>query len=220
MAIDVFIVDDQPDLRSLLEQLVLSTRGLELSGSCATATEALLLIPDFKPRVVLMDIYLGSGQSGIDCIRTLKPMCPSVLFLVNTIYEEDEQVFDALRAGAHGYLLKSAGPEKMIESIRECCDGGAPMNPQIARKLLWAFQDMQTIVKEPDPADAPAMPLTALSPRENEILRWLSRGLLYKEIAACLFISPETVRKHVYHIYEKLHVGNRIEAINKYFRRE
>ncbi len=129
-----------------------------------------------------------------------------------TVYEENEKIFQALTAGASGYILKKTAPPKMLEAIRELYLGGAPMSSQIARKVVAAFQ---TKAENPSETDK----LNILSTREKEILEQLSKGLMYKEIAAELFISPETVRKHVYHIYEKLHVSNRIEAVNKYFGR-
>jgi len=133
-----------------------------------------------------------------------------------TIYEEDEKIFEALKAGANGYILKKTAPGKLLDALRELHEGGAPMSSQIARKVVNAFQ-----VKSPDTggASAPPKTISILSNRENEILQLLAQGMLYKEIAARLFISQETVRKHVYHIYEKLHVNNRVEAINKFYGR-
>jgi DNA-binding NarL/FixJ family response regulator len=129
-----------------------------------------------------------------------------------TVYEEDEKIFEALSAGASGYILKKTAPARLLDAIRELYQGGAPMSSQIARKVVAAFQHKTT-------AATGNVELDELSNREKEILEQLSKGLMYKEIAAELFISPETVRKHVYHIYEKLHVSNRIEAVNKYFGR-
>jgi DNA-binding NarL/FixJ family response regulator len=135
-----------------------------------------------------------------------------------TIYEEDEKIFEALKAGANGYILKKTAPGKLLDALRELYEGGAPMSSQIARKVVNAFQ-----VKAPaDTGGNPAITaktISILSNRENEILELLAQGMLYKEIAARLFISQETVRKHVYHIYEKLHVNNRVEAINKFYGR-
>ena len=177
----------------------------------STAEEAIGKLPLINPDVVLMDINLGSGESGIDCVRELKPKMPATNFMMCTVYEEDEKIFEALRAGASGYILKKTAPGKMLEAIRELYEGGAPMSSQIARKVVAAFQNKQIAGKENN--------LDVLSNREKEILELLSRGLMYKEIAAELFISQETVRKHVYHIYEKLHVGNRVEAVNKFYGR-
>jgi DNA-binding NarL/FixJ family response regulator len=219
MPIDVFIVDDSAEIRCALEQIILKAKGYQLSGSCGCLEEAMVLIPDFRPAVVLMDINLGNGESGIDCIRALKPKYPDILFLICTIYEEDEAIFEALHAGASGYILKKTSPEKLLEAVGELYDGGAPMSSQIARKVVNVFQHMAKEKSTETSANGPAKPIQILSKRENEILQWLSRGLLYKEIAFNLFISQETVRKHVYHIYEKLHVNNRVEAVNKFFRR-
>jgi DNA-binding NarL/FixJ family response regulator len=166
-----------------------------------------------------MDINLGEGESGIDCVRELKPHNPEILFMMCTVYEDDEKIFEALAAGANGYILKKTTPVKLLDSIKELYEGGAPMSSQIARKVVNAFQN-KTLTDTGAEAGSPqGKSITILSNRENEILGLLSKGLLYKEIAAYLFISQETVRKHVYHIYEKLHVNNRVEAINKFFGR-
>lgn len=157
-----------------------------------------------------MDINLG-GMSGIECVKLLKPNHQDILFMMCTVYEEDEKIFEALAAGANGYILKKTAPSKLLEAIRELADGGAPMSSQIARKVVAAFQE-----KTNTTTDAK---LDTLSNRELEILELLAKGMLYKEISAKLGIAQETVRKHVYHIYEKLHVNNRVEAVNKYFGR-
>ncbi|WP_188936043.1 response regulator [Puia dinghuensis] len=218
MTISVCIVDDNKDIRSALEQIILMAEGYTLAGSYADAEEALAKIPAAMPNVVLMDINLGDGESGIDCVRQLKPQYPEILFMMCTIYEEDEKIFEALKAGANGYILKKTAPNKLLDALRELHEGGAPMSSQIARKVVNAFQ-----VKSPaDPAGSPSAAgkaISILSNRENEILQLLAQGMLYKEIAGRLFISQETVRKHVYHIYEKLHVNNRVEAINKFYGR-
>jgi len=133
-----------------------------------------------------------------------------------TIYEEDEKIFEALKAGANGYILKKTAPAKLLDALRELYEGGAPMSSQIARKVVNAFQAKAANAPE---TNAAVRTINILSNRENEILELLARGMLYKEIAAKLFISQETVRKHVYHIYEKMHVNNRVEAINKFYGR-
>lgn len=214
MPISVCIVDDNNEIRSALEQIILMADGYELVGSCSGLQEALLTIPQLKPNVVLMDINLGEAESGIDCIRELKPQHPEILFMMCTVYEEDEKIFEALSAGANGYILKKTTPAKLLDAIKELYEGGAPMSSQIARKVVNAFQN-----KSQETTSSQGKSISILSNRENEILQLLSKGLLYKEIAAFLFISQETVRKHVYHIYEKLHVNNRVEAINKFFGR-
>ena len=210
MEITVAIVEDNNDLRNALEQIIM-TDGYKLAGSCINGEEAIINIPLMKPMIVLMDINLG-GISGIEAVRILKEEMPEVLFMMCTVYEEDEKIFEALNAGASGYILKKTPPDKLLAAIKELYEGGAPMSSQIARKVVQTFQNKTSSVVSVNS-------LQGLSKREREILESLSKGLLYKEIADVLFISPQTVRKHVYHIYEKLHVGNRIEAVNKYFGR-
>ncbi|MBS1574399.1 MAG: response regulator transcription factor [Bacteroidetes bacterium] len=210
--IRVCIVDDNPDLRSALEEIIRMSDDYRCVGTMSNAKEAKLKLPDLKPDVVLMDINLGGDENGIDCVRDLKPQIQQTNFMMCTVYEENEKIFEALSAGASGYILKKTAPSKMLEAIRELYEGGAPMSSQIARKVVAAFQQKKSINQSSEK-------LEDLSNREKEILEQLSKGLMYKEIAAELHISPETVRKHVYHVYEKLHVTNRIEAVNKYYGR-
>ncbi|RYY14370.1 MAG: response regulator transcription factor [Chitinophagaceae bacterium] len=211
--ISVCIVDDNRDLRNALEEIIDMSDGFICVGKLGTAQEAITQIPSLRPDVVLMDINLGSDETGIDCVKALKQKVPGTNFMMCTVYEENEKIFQALTAGASGYILKKTAPTQMLEAIRELYLGGAPMSSQIARKVVAAFQNNNKDNNGTDPE------LGTLSNREKEILQQLSKGLMYKEIAAALFISPETVRKHVYHIYEKLHVTNRIEAVNKFFGR-
>jgi DNA-binding NarL/FixJ family response regulator len=211
--ISVCIVDDNNELRAALEEIISMSDGYACIGTMSTADDAIRKLPLLKPEVVLMDINLGSGETGIDCVRELKPRMPGTNFMMCTVYEEDEKIFEALNAGASGYILKKTAPNKLLEAIRELYLGGAPMSSQIARKVVAAFQ-RQSIGSANN-----ANSLAALSNREKEILELLSRGLMYKEIAAALFIGQETVRKHVYHVYEKLHVSNRVEAVNKFYGR-
>jgi DNA-binding NarL/FixJ family response regulator len=206
--ISVCIVEDNNDIRQALEQIIMMAEGYQFRGSFTTGESAITGIPGLQPNVVLMDINLG-GMSGIDCVRELKPRHPEMLFMMCTVYEEDEKIFEALAAGANGYILKKTAPGKLLESIRELAEGGAPMSSQIARKVVAAFQEKNTSSRL----------LDNLSNREHEILELLAKGMLYKEISTRLGIAQETVRKHVYHIYEKLHVNNRVEAVNKYFGR-
>jgi len=214
MSITVCIVDDNKDIRSALEQIIFMSEGYQMLASFPSAEDAIDKIPALKPQVVLMDINLG-GMSGIECVRRLKPVNPDILYMMCTVYEEDEKIFEALRAGASGYILKKTAPGKLLDAIKELSEGGAPMSSQIARKVVAAFSKARPTTEEAASADD----IAALSNREKEILELLSKGMLYKEIANSLYISPETVRKHVYHIYEKLHVNNRVEAVNKYFGR-
>ena len=211
MKISVAIVDDNNDIRLALEQIIESSDDYTLAGSCISGEEALVKLPILSPKVVLMDIGLG-GISGIEVVRELKALNPEILFMMCTIYDEDEKIFEALSAGASGYILKKTSPAKLLEGIKELIEGGAPMSSQIARKVVDAFQNKPV-------ATSIGSALDVLSKRENEILQMLSTGMLYKEISDKLTISSETVRKHVYHIYEKLHVSNRVEAVNKYFGR-
>ena len=209
--ISVCIVDDNKELRNALEEIISMSEGYKCQATLGTPEEAMHQLPILKPDVVLMDINLGSHESGIDLVRNLKPRIPGTNFMMCTVYEENEKIFEALSAGASGYILKKTDPAKMLEAIRELYAGGAPMSSQIARKVVAAFQN---------PAGArEGQELDVLSAREREILELLSKGLMYKEIAAELFLSPETVRKHVYHIYEKLHVNNRVAAVNKFYGR-
>src|SRR6201996_5206092 len=167
MNISVCIVDDNKDIRSALEQIIQMADGYTLAGSFVDAEEALSKIPAARPNVVLMDINLGDGESGIDCVRQLKPQYPDILFMMCTIYEEDEKIFEALKAGANGYILKKTAPGKLLDSLRELVEGGAPMSSQIARKVVNAFQ-----AKAADaPGNVASKTINILSNRENEILQ-------------------------------------------------
>ena len=211
MNISVAIVEDNNDIRQALEQIITMAKGYTLAGSFINGEEALNKIPALNPDVVLMDINLG-GINGIECVKILKELYPHLRFMMCTVYEEDEKIFEALSAGANGYILKKTTPAKMLDAITELYEGGAPMSSQIACKVVAAF-------KSKPPVSVNSESLDVLTKREVEILIALSKGLLYKEIADELFISSQTVRKHVYHIYEKLHVSNRIQAVNKFFGR-
>jgi DNA-binding NarL/FixJ family response regulator len=215
--IAVCIVEDVTDIRQALEQIIDLSDNCWLAGSFSSGEEALVKIPLVKPQVVLMDIGLGS-TNGIEIVKELKPQNPSILYMMCTVYEEEEKIFDALRAGASGYILKKSSPAKLVDSIAELVDGGAPMSSQIAMKVVNAFKHLP--VQEAVVANQQQLEdMAILSRREKEILEWLAQGKIYKEIGAELNISAETVRKHVYHIYEKLHVNNRVEAVNKFFGR-
>ena len=209
--ISVCIVDDNRELRNALEEIISMSDGYKCLGTIPTAEDAIRQIPLLKPDVVLMDINLGSAESGIDCVRALKPRIPATNFMMCTVYEEDEKIFEALSAGASGYILKKTTPSKMLDAIRELYEGGAPMSSQIARKVVAAFLNR--------PSSTGGNDLNSLTNREKEILEHLSRGMMYKEIALALNLANDTIRKHVYHIYEKLHVTNRVEAVNKFFGR-
>lgn len=209
--ITVCVVDDNKELRNALEEIISMSDGYKCTATIGTAEDAINQLPILQPDVVLMDINLGSAENGIDVVRSLKPKIPGTNFMMCTVYEENEKIFEALSAGASGYILKKTDPARMLEAIRELYEGGAPMSSQIARKVVAAFQQQE------QQGQIIGTNLDSLSKRENEILELLSRGLMYKEIATQIFLSPETVRKHVYHIYEKLHVTNRVAAINKFY---
>ncbi len=207
--ITVCIVEDRIDIREALFALVDSQLNLSCISTYENAEDALVGIPELQPNVVLMDIDLPK-MNGIDCIKLLKPKCPRVQFMICTVYDEDEKVFEALRTGANGYILKRSPPARLLEAIVELYHGGSPMSSDIARKIVLSFQ------QKPEEKIQEEYHIT---PREQEILTLLSKGLSYQELADKLFISSKTVRKHIFNIYEKLHVNSRMEAVNKYFGR-
>ena len=204
--INVSIAEDLPEIRSTLERLIRAQPDMILLSSSQSAEDAIPLIKEAQPDIVIMDINMP-GINGIDCIRKIKDDCPGTQFMIFTIYENDEKIFDALAAGASGYLLKKTAPEKILDAIKELYNGGSPMSTPIARKVINHFKE----AKEPGHE--------SLTNKENEILNLLAKGFLYKEIAAKLSISVGTVTQHIHNIYEKLHVTNKTEAINKLQRR-
>ena len=208
MSISLAIVEDLDEVRDGLKNFISLSQDFKILDTFKTAEEALYDIPKLKPDIVIMDINLP-GMDGIECIKQVKDKSPGTQFMMFTVYENDEKVFEALKAGASGYLLKNTGLVQLVESIKELYNGGSPMSANIARKLVTVFRNKETNTEA----------LAVLSNRENEILQLLSKGLLYKEIAEQLQISTSTVRQHIHHIYEKLHVQNRTEAINKAFRK-
>ncbi|MEY4244097.1 MAG: hypothetical protein RLZZ245_1682 [Verrucomicrobiota bacterium] len=203
--IRVATVEDDARLRQSLEILLGSSPLCECVGACGSAEEAMKLIPGWKPDVVLMDIHLPN-RSGVECTAALKELLPSLQVIILTAYEDTDNLFKALRAGACGYLLKRAQPAEILAAIQEVQSGGAPMSGEIARKVLGAFHD--------SPPEAGAD--ENLSRREREILELLLRGLSNKEIAADLSISVPTVKVHIRHIYEKLHVRCRVDLFVKF----
>jgi DNA-binding NarL/FixJ family response regulator len=203
--IKVAIVEDIKDIREGLQLLINSNTAFSCTHTYSTAEDALLNLPNTSPDVILMDIHLP-GINGIEAIKKLKPQLPSVQFIMSTVYEDDENIFESLKAGATGYLLKKTSPDKILEAITEVYNGGSPMSAQIARKVIGVFQKKNPIDETAD-----------LTPKEKEILKALSKGLRYKEIASEMEISMDTVRTHVRHIYEKLQVQSRMDAINKVY---
>jgi DNA-binding NarL/FixJ family response regulator len=206
MSISLAIVEDLAEVREGLKQFISLNPEFTILGAFQTAEEAMDKLPQLNPDIVIMDINLP-GMSGIECIRLIKKKIPRTQFMMFTVYENDEKVFEALKAGASGYLLKNTGLLQLIAALKELHNGGSPMSANIARKLVNLFQDEHVSVE----------PASGLSKRENETLLLLSKGLLYKEIADQLGISVSTVRQHIHKIYEKLHVQNRTEALNKAF---
>jgi DNA-binding NarL/FixJ family response regulator len=206
--IAVSIVEDMKDIRESLQRMIGSAEGFLCLSTYRNAEDALKELPQINPDIVLMDINLP-GMNGIECIKKVKAVCPKMQFMMFTIYEDSEQVFDALAAGASGYLLKKTPKEKILEALQELHSGGSPMSAHIARKVVSYFQ------KEKEPRDT----TTQLSQREKEVLELLAKGFLYKEIGDKLNIATGTVRQHIHKIYEKLHVQNRTEAVNKFFGR-
>jgi DNA-binding NarL/FixJ family response regulator len=172
---------------------------------CATAAEALKEIPKCQPDIVLMDIQLPD-ISGIECTAQLKQLMPSVQIIMVTVYEDTDRIYKALRAGACGYLLKRCTPEELIDAIHEVKQGGAPMSREIARKVIASFREPATSASE----------VEGLSPREREILELLANGYPNKEIAARVGLTDGTVRWHLRHVYNKLHVRSRMEAALKF----
>ena len=202
--ISVIVAEDLPEIRNSLVKLLQEQKDMLFLSAFSNAEDASPEIIKAQPDIVIMDINMP-GMSGIDCIRKIKDDCPGTQFMIFTIYENDEKVFDALAAGASGYLLKKTPQEKIIEAIKELHNGGSPMSSQIARKVIGHFKE----TKKQGHDD--------LTNKENEVLLLLSKGFLYKEIASQLSITVGTVTQHIHRIYEKLHVANRTEAINKVF---
>lgn len=206
--ITVAIVEDDAGIRQSLEWMLKSTPEFSCIATCKNVEEALNVLPKAMPEVVLMDINLPD-RSGIECTAQLKELLPTVQVVMITVYDDADKVFNALRAGASGYILKRATPERILQAIREVHAGGVPMSSEIARKVLGAFRE---------PAPAPTEEQN-LSRREQEVLELLAHGCSNKEIADKLSISIETVTWHLRHIYTKLHVRSRTQAALKFLSR-
>jgi DNA-binding NarL/FixJ family response regulator len=200
----VAIVEDNRGFREKLVNYLNEASGYKCILACDTAEDALRLVPVQCPDVVLMDIHLPK-VSGVECTRKLKELCPSVQILILTVYEDNDRIFGALKAGASGYLLKRADPTEILRAIQEVKQGGAPMSSMIARRVVQSFRD----------TDPTAPPSEKFSQREEDILQQLSKGYSTKEIADRLSVSVNTVRTHLQHIYDKLHVHSRTEALLK-----
>ena len=205
MPIKVAIVDDDDGVRTKLVHAIARFDGCTCVGQFSSGEDALARLPASSPDVVLMDINLP-GMNGIECVRQLKLAHPGIEFIMLTVYEDTESVFNALAAGASGYLLKLVPRPELLEAIQRVHAGGSPMTSHIARKVVQSF-------RQPAPMGAET---TKLSPREQEVLEYLAKGFLYKEISRALDISYDTVHNHIRHIYEKLHVRSRTQAVTKY----
>lgn len=204
----ICIVEDKEDLREGMNMMLQLSEHYELAGSFANAEVALKEIPQIIPDAVLMDINLP-GASGIECVATLKNAFPDMLFMMCTAYEDNDKIFDSLKSGASGYILKTEGPKIIIEALDDLLAGGSPMSSSIARKVVASFTNMY---KKNEVVET-------LSDREKMVLDQLAKGLIGKEVADVLNISWGTVRKHVQNIYKKLQVNTRVEAVNMYLKR-
>ncbi|MCX6929693.1 MAG: response regulator transcription factor [Verrucomicrobia bacterium] len=207
MPIKVAIVDDDDGIRTSLAALIRRAPALRLLGDYPDAETALKEIPHRTPDVVLMDINLP-GVNGVECVRQLKSILPAVQFLMLTVYEDSDSLFNSLKAGASGYLLKRTASARLLEAISDVYDGGSPMTPQLARRVVQFFSK---------PADDNSG-VSKLSAGEKDFLDQLAKGYAYKEIADRMEISIDTVRSYVRTVYEKLHVHSRTEAVVKYLR--
>ena len=203
--IKVALVEDDARVRGHLAKLIDDAPGYACVCQCGTAEEALVKIPAAAPDVVLMDIHLPN-RSGIECAFRLRTALPALRILILTVYQDADVIFKALQAGASGYLLKRTSPAELLQAIAEVLRGGAPMTSEVARRVVESFR-----VRAPQPGAA-----AELSRREQEILELLARGYVNKEIGERLSIGVETVRTHLKHIYDKLHVSSRTEAVAKH----
>lgn len=200
--ITVSIVDDEKGLRESIATFVNGSTGFRCISNYSSGEAALKGLAEDKPDVVLMDINLG-GMTGIECVQRLKTVAPDMQILMLTVYEDTDQIFKALEAGATGYLLKRSSPTRLLQALREVHAGGSPMSSSIARKVVASFQKAKQTVH------------THLSPREEMVLNCLAKGLTYKQIADQLDISIDTIRTYLRRVYEKLHVQSRTEAVAK-----
>lgn len=214
MPITVSIVEDNDKLRGTLAKVIGRAEGFRFVSDYGSAEAALEDLPKVKPEVVLMDINLP-GMNGVECVRKLKALMPQVQVMMLTVYEDTENIFNALAAGANGYMLKRTPTKELIEAIREVHRGGSPMTTHIARLVVQSFQKPVSAA----PAAQSGGELSELSEREQQVLDLLSQGLIYKEIADKLNIGYETVHTYIRRIYEKLQVRTRTEAVAKFLQR-
>jgi DNA-binding NarL/FixJ family response regulator len=202
--VKVVVVEDHRELRDYISFMINSAEGYRCIGSYRTMEEALQKIPGDLPDVMLSDIGLP-GMSGIEGVKILKELYPQLLILMITVYDDDDRIFDALCAGASGYLLKKTAPAKLLDSLKEAMGGGAPMSPEVARRVISLFRD----VRPPERADYD------LTPHETRLLKLLVEGHNYKTAAAKLGVTTATISFHLQRIYEKLQVHSKSEAVAK-----
>ncbi len=208
MAITVSIVEDNDKLRGTLARVLNRAEGFRCVSDYGNAEDALKDLPNVKPEVVLMDINLP-GMNGVECVRQLKQVLPTVQVMMLSVYEDTDNIFNALAVGANGYLLKRTPQAQLLEAICDVHRGGSPMTTHIARKVVQSFQRSQASAAQTD----------SLSEREQQVLELLSQGLIYKEISEKLGISYETVHTYIRRVYEKLQVRTRTEAVAKFLKR-
>ncbi len=208
--ITVFIVENLLEHQIYLNTVIETDPALKCAGIAKSGYEAIHAITKLQPNIVLIDIGLPD-ISGIECIVRLKRICPPVKFMIYTVHEEDELVFEALKAGANGYLLKTSKPYQIIDAIKELHQGGAPLSSTIAQKILREL---------PQNKQAPHPEGHNITPKEHDILNLLSKGHSYQEASDLLFVSIKTFRWHIHNIYQKLHANNRTEALNRYYKQD
>jgi DNA-binding NarL/FixJ family response regulator len=214
--IRVAIVEDTEELRYAWTDILNHTEGYICVGSFSNATDAALQLPILSPDVVLMDIHLSPTESGIDVIHKIKEQCVGTQFLMFTVFDNDAAVFEALKAGATGYILKNTPLPKVLAAIQELHEGGSPMSVSIARRVLSSFHQENTVISDKI-IPISLNTLSHLHPQERRVLELLSKGYFYKEVAEELNLTINTVKQYCHSIYQKLAVSNRTEAVNKFF---
>ncbi len=207
----IAIVEDNADQRKFLQNAFEETEDFQCVSAYENAEDAIAFLPKSDVDIVIVDIGLGHNrESGIDCVQQVKELRPDIHFMMHTVFDQDNKIFESLKAGASGYLIKSFDENVIVKAVRELASGGSPMSPAIARKVTDFFFSEK---------NAPIKKMELLSDRENEVLNLLSKGMLYKEIGVELNITTGTVKQHIHKVYQKLHVQNRGEAMNKYLGR-
>lgn len=212
--IEVAIVEDDPGTRTSLREIIESDQKCRFVGELAAVGEAIERLPALAPQVVLVDVNLPDG-TGIECVRQLSPIMPNTEFVMLTLYQDGDLLFDALAAGAHGYLIKPVRVDELLAAIHDVVAGGAPMSSMVARRIVRSFE-------RPVPPRVAPLPKAddsvTLAPREREVLDLLAAGAMYKEVAKHLGVSRNTVITHIRRIYRKLHVHSRHHAVERYKR--